>query len=269
VTLLRRIVTSTFLCALILGILFRGGETLFSALVLVFTGVALYEFFTLLRHAKIPCFRLFGTAMGMIIPAVVYLEQGPTLSGEILFLIIGCFFLFILQFSRKDENEQALIGISLTLFGILYISWFLSFLIKMRFLPNGVFWIAYILTVTKMADIGAYSVGSLLGRHSLIPHVSPKKSVEGLIGGLALSALASAAFTPVLPVDWTVSHLLVLGVLIGVVGQIGDLSESLMKRFCHAKDSGGLLPGMGGVMDAVDSVLFTVPIFYFHLRLFS
>ena len=267
-TLTRRAITSVLLIALIGLVLFKAGAFLFSLFVLLFIGAALYEFFTLLRTAKVPCYRLFGVVMGIIIPLVVYLEQGSTHSGEVLFLIIGCLFLFVLQFTRKN-NDEALVGISLTLFGILYVSWFLSFLVKMRFMPDGGAWVAYILGVTKAGDIGAYAVGSLTGRHSLLPHISPKKSVEGMLGGWLASAVASVAFKPLLPLDWSVAHLLILGFLISIVGQIGDLSESLMKRSVKAKDSGGLLPGMGGVLDAVDSVLFTVPIFYFHLSVFS
>ena len=129
-------------------------------------------------------------------------------------------------------------------------------------------WIAYLLAVTKAGDIGAYAVGTLFGRHSLIPHISPKKSVEGMGGGLAASILASFFLRRALPLHFECFHVLVLGFLIGVVGQIGDLSESLMKRFCNAKDSGHLLPGMGGFLDAVDSILFTAPIFYFHLKIY-
>ena len=266
-TLARRFVTSALLITLIGAVLFDAGAFLFSVLALGFTILALFEFFTLLRRAKVPCYRLFGVAMGAVIPIVVYLEQGSTRSGEVLFLILGCLFLFVLQFSHKN-NAEALVGISLTLFGILYVSWFMSFLVKIRFLPGGALWVTYLLASTKAGDIGAYAVGTLMGRHSLIPHVSPKKSVEGLLGGLLASLVVSLALKPILPLDWSLPHLLILGLLIGIVGQVGDLSESLMKRFCHAKDSGGLLPGLGGILDAVDSVLFTAPIFYFHLRIF-
>ena len=266
-TLLRRILTSAVLIALIVSVIFRGGTFLFSLFVFLFTAVALFEFFTLLREAKMPCYRLFGVVMGSIIPVVVCLEHGSTRSGEVLFLVLGCICLFILQFSHKN-NANALVGISLTLFGILYVSWFLSFLIKMRFLEDGARWAAYLLATTKAADVGAYAAGSLFGKHPLMAHISPKKSVEGMFGGWAASVAVSVALKPFLPLPWSLTHLLVLGLFIGVVGQIGDLSESLMKRFCQTKDSGAILPGMGGVMDAVDSVLFTAPLFYFHLRTF-
>jgi phosphatidate cytidylyltransferase len=265
-TLKRRIATSFLLVGLTVWILFKMSPFWFTLETLIFIALALYEFFTLLRRARVPVYRLFGVSLGIIIPLVVYLEQGATQSGEVLFLVLGCFFLFLLQFSHKN-NSEALIGISLTLFGILYVSWFLSFLLKIRYLDGGVVWIAYLVTVTKMADVGAYFVGTAFGHHALIPHVSPKKSVEGFFGGVLASTLASAAIKPYLPLPFSWPHVLIIGFLIGVIGQIGDLSESLMKRFCGAKDSSSLLPGIGGFLDTVDSILFTAPIFYFHLKI--
>ncbi len=267
VKLIKRIFTSAILIGISAAILFYAKPLYFCLEVIFFIALALVEFFDLLRNNHIMVYRLFGVAMGIVIPLIVYMELGLAQSGEILFLVLGCLFLFLLQFFHKD-NSQALVGISLTLFGILYISWFLSFLIKIRFLEGGVLWVAYLLTVTKAGDIGAYLVGTLCGRHSLIPHISPKKSVEGMFGGLAGSVLASYLLRHFLPLHFAPFHVLVLGLLIGAVGQIGDLSESLMKRFCNAKDSGRLLPGMGGFLDAVDSILFTAPIFYFHLRIY-
>ena len=265
--ILRRILTSALLIGLTAAILFFTKPFYFCLEVSFFIALALMEFFNLLRKESIPVYRLFGVAMGIVIPAIVFMELGLAQSGEILFLVLGCLFLFLLQFFHKD-NSQALVGISLTLFGVLYISWFLSFLIKIRFLEGGVLWVAYLLAVTKAGDIGAYAAGTVFGRHNLIPHISPKKSVEGTLGGLLGSVLVSYVLWHFLSLQFTLFHILVLGLLIGVVGQIGDLSESLMKRFCKVKDSGHLLPGMGGILDAVDSILFTAPIFYFHLKIY-
>lgn len=261
----KRVVTSTLLIGLTAGVLFYGSPLLLSLEAIVFTAFALFEFFTLLRQAQFPCYRFFGVAVGSLIPLIVLLESGSTQSGEVLFLVLSCVFLFILQFSHTD-NTQALVSIALTLFGMLYISWFLSFVIKIRFMQGGVMWLAYLLAVTKAADIGAYTAGTLFGKHTLIPHVSPKKSVEGLFGGLLLSVVVSELFKPLLPLDFIHTHLWLLGLFIGGIGQVGDLSESLMKRFCNAKDSGAIFPGMGGVLDAIDSIIFTAPIFYFHLK---
>lgn len=263
----KRVITSIVLLGSTGAVLFFTDPFYFGLEVILFIALACFEFFNLLRKGNIPVYRLFGVVMGISIPLIVLLEFGSTQSGEVLFLVLGCLFLFLLEFFR-GKNPQSLTGISLTLLGILYISWFLSFLIKIRFLEGGMMWTAYLLAVTKAADIGAYAVGTLCGRHSLIPHISPKKSVEGLLGGLAASVLVSVLFAGILPLHFALWHILLLGFMLGVLGQIGDLSESLMKRFCNSKDSADVLPGMGGILDAVDSVLFTAPIFYFHLKIF-
>ena len=265
--LVLRIFSSTVLLGITAYILFCTNVLFFALEVIVFTALALYEFFTLLKGKGVPIYRLFGVSMGIIIPLIVFMELGTTQSGDVLFLVLGCLFLFLLQFFRKD-NSQALTGIAITQFGVLYVSWFLSFVIRIRFMENGVLWVAYLVAVTKAADVGAYSVGTLIGRRTLIPHVSPRKTVEGIVGGLLLSIFVSVLIGGHMPIDFTLFHWAVTGLLIGGVGQIGDLSESLMKRFCGAKDSGSLLPGMGGALDAVDSILFTAPIFYFHLKIY-
>ena len=265
---LARVFTSLLLLGTTAWILFFTNVFFFALEVIVFTAVALYEFFTLLKGKGVHIYRLFGVVMGIIIPSIVFMELGTTQSGEILFLVLGCLSLFLLQFFHKD-NSQALSGIAITLFGVLYVSWFLSFVIKIRFMEHGMLWVGYLVAVTKAADIGAYGVGTLFGRRTLIPHVSPRKTVEGLVGGLFFSIFVSVMIGGYLPIDFTLFHWAVTGLLIGVVGQIGDLSESLMKRFCGAKDSGNVLPGMGGILDSIDSILFTAPIFYFHLKIYA
>lgn len=266
--LVKRLFTSVVLLGATAWILLKGSAFVFTLEVIAFVAAALFEFFTLLKKADVPVYRLFGVALGVVIPMLVYMELGTTSSGDVLFIVLGCLFLFIMQFFHKD-HPQALVGICLTLFGILYISWFLSFTIKIRFMEGGVMWLVYLVAVTKAADVGAYVVGTTLGRHQLVPHISPKKSVEGLFGGLAFSILASLAFRDLLPIDFSLFHWTLMGLLIGGIGQVGDLSESLMKRFCKAKDSGDWLPGMGGVLDSVDSILFTAPILYFHLKVYA
>ena len=127
--------------------------------------------------------------------------------------------------------------------------------------------IAFLILVTKSGDIGAYFIGTKFGRHSLIPRISPKKTIEGTTAGLLFSVFASLACIGFLP-SFSLLRLLILGLLLGVLAQIGDLSESLIKRDCSAKDSGRSFPGLGGVLDAIDSIIFTAPIFYFYVKVF-
>jgi phosphatidate cytidylyltransferase len=134
---------------------------------------------------------------------------------------------------------------------------------------DGRWWIAYLLVVTKITDIGAYFAGSLWGRRKLAPNISPKKTIEGAIVGLACALTASFVFG--LGIGYTTSfrlgvfEWLFLGLILGVVGQFGDLSESLLKRDANKKDSNAL-PGLGGVLDSIDSILFNAPIIYIYLH---
>ena len=265
VNFLLRVLSTVCLGALIASALFLFPPWLFNLGACFFILVGLYEFFTLLRKRGAPCFRLFGVVIGAVIPLVVHFQLGVTQSGEVLFIVLACLGLFIIQLS-KNENPSALEGIAITFFGIMYVSWFLSYLIKIRYLAGGEAWIFYLLVVTKVGDMAAYGVGHFFGRHALIPRISPKKSVEGTGAGLFSSTVASLCFYGRLPYPLPWTQLLLLGILIGLVGQCGDLSESLIKRYCGVKDSGKVIPGMGGVLDIADSVLLTTPLFFFYVK---
>jgi phosphatidate cytidylyltransferase len=128
----------------------------------------------------------------------------------------------------------------------------------------------YLMVVTKFSDMGAYVFGSLFGRHPFAPHISPKKTWEGFFGALVLSSLGSYWLYALIPARLAVLRLedvVILGLLLGVGAVVGDLAESIIKRSTHAKDSSRILPGIGGTLDLIDSLLFTAPLMYFYLRL--
>jgi phosphatidate cytidylyltransferase len=200
--------------------------------------------------------------MGAMIPISILFRFELTKSWELLFVFLALLFLIIMQFRRRDSSG-VIVGISTTIFGILYVSWFFSFLIKIRYLTAGAGLLLAVIIVTKMGDIGAYFVGMRFGKRPLLPRISPKKSIEGAIGGLAFSILGALASKPLLHLGYL--QLAFIGIFFGILGQLGDLSESLMKRDCQVKDAGNILPGMGGVLDFIDSLLFTAPVFYFYM----
>jgi phosphatidate cytidylyltransferase len=151
------------------------------------------------------------------------------------------------------------------LFGLLYVGFPLGTVVSTRSLPAGEFLVLFLAVVTWASDTGAYYAGTLWGKHLLIPSVSPKKTVEGLLGGLVLAVGAA-----LLARWWFASHLslwdsLILGVLLTGAGLLGDLFESVIKRRTGVKDSGGILPGHGGMLDRLDSLLFTAPTFYYYV----
>jgi phosphatidate cytidylyltransferase len=238
----------------------------FCAVAMGFTVFGLYEFFTMLERKGISIYKYFGIGMGAIIPLSIMFHFELTKKWELLFIVCALLFLTIMQFKRR-QNSGAIVGISTTLFGILYVSWFFSFLIKIRQLENGIGLLASLIIITKLGDVGAYLIGSRFGRHPLIPRISPNKSVEGAFGGLLFSVMGAFACQGMGMMRFELGQLLFIGFMLGVVGQLGDLSESLMKRDCQVKDSAEVIPGFGGVLDLIDSVLFTAPVFYFYITI--
>lgn len=239
---------------------------LFNLGILVITALALYEFFSMLEKKGISIYKYVGIGLGVLIPASIMFQFRLTRGWELFFIVMALLFLIMMQFKRR-QSSGVVVGISTTIFAVLYVSWFFSFLVRIRMLDGGAGLVAACLLMTKLTDIGAYLVGSRFGRHPLIPRVSPKKSIEGALGGLLFGALAGLAAKGLMPDSFSYMHMALIGVCIGILGQLGDLSESLMKRDCGIKDSAAVIPGIGGVLDLIDSVLFTAPVFYFYITL--
>lgn len=266
-----RFIWSVILIAFVIFTVFVFPDWFFCLVLTAMIAAALYEFYSLVEKKGVVIFKVSGIAIGIIVPLSIFFSFEPTKGWELLFIIAVLLTIFILQFTRKESN-QAIVGVSTTLFGILYISWTFSFLMKLKmvsepYLPSGSLLVAFLLLVTKSGDIGAYFIGTSFGKHQLIPRISPKKSVEGAVGGFIFSvifAVLSRYYLPTIPVF----HLAILGCLLGILAQVGDLSESLIKRDCQVKDSANLIPGLGGILDLIDSILFTAPTLYFYVKKF-
>jgi len=259
---MHRIFSAIILIGIIVASVFY--EWLFNVMIILFIAAGLYEFFTMLEKKGIKIYKYFGIGMGIVIPLSIMSRFEPTKKWELLFIVLMLLFLIIMQFKRRN-NSGVIVDISTTLFGIMYVSWFFSFLVKIRQLDGGTGFFIAVLLITKLGDIGAYLIGKRFGKTPLMPRISPKKSVEGAIAGLVFSVCGALLIRPLL--NFTYPHLILVGIFIGLLGQIGDLSESLIKRDCQVKDSGNILPGMGGVLDEIDSLLFTAPVFYFYLSI--
>jgi len=262
----KRVVTSMILIAGIVLSIFVLPVWTFGAVASLFIGLGLCEFFRMTAKRGFPLsFAYIGVLFGVLLPYITYFYRPTGGMWEVVFFIVVLIALFISQFTRK-ENQNAVSLIAVALFAVFYIGWFFTFLVKIRFLEDGHKLVAYLLIVTKAGDIGAYLIGSRFGKHKLIPRISPNKSVEGAIGGFVFSIIS--AFLSRYCFSWmSFGFVLASGVLIGIFAQLGDLAESLIKRDYEAKDSGTSLPGLGGMLDVIDSVLFTAPIFYLYLAI--
>ncbi len=175
------------------------------------------------------------------------------------FLLAGFHFLF-----RLNEISKVAQELSLVVTAFIYIPFLMSHLLLIRLLPFGINWLLLIMLIVMTNDTAAYYVGSAIGKHRLYEAVSPKKSIEGAIGGLfgSLAGTLFAKFTFFQQLSFT--DAVATALVIGIVGQLGDLFESLLKRSFGVKDSGTIFPGHGGVLDRMDSIIFAAPVTYYY-----
>jgi phosphatidate cytidylyltransferase len=278
-----RFASTIALWSVALGIIFSGYELAFFALIGLFGMLTLWEFYGMLDHRGLPNFKITAMICGaaMLCGSFYYFSHvGPGRSYDFEMAVLLFFLLtvFTRQMFESLRDDAPLRTMAYTLFGLLYVLWLYNFMTKIVYVvpraPDGrvmgQFYVLYLIAITKFSDMGAYVTGSLIGRHQLIPHISPKKTWEGFFGALAFSSLASLALFKLMPGHLpylTLTHAIVLGLLLGFAAVIGDLAESIIKRSTGVKDSGNLLPGIGGALDLIDSLLFTAPLLFFYLRL--
>ena len=225
-----------------------GGYFLFGLAVLA-TALGLHEYYTIVRPYRPNLLVGYLSGLGMIVATFFLGTEGVLIS--LAALVILTFF-----WSLFGELGAHLVGrMAMTDFGVLWIAVGFSYILLLRGLQHGMALAILVLACTIMADTLAFFVGKAIGRHKMAPHISPGKTVEGAIGGLVgsiIAALVVRIYSPWLPTK----DALVLGLVVGVVGQWGDLFESTFKRDFRVKDSGKILPGHGGILDRFDSLLF-------------
>ncbi len=281
---LRRLITSVILWTVILAALFYGNSLVCDGvflLVILFLALAgLVEFYRLVEKRGFVCFKWCGLLGGALLMVGTFMEligkigtQGS--PARVNDFETGFIILFVLGLSVRQlvsrSHAMGIMAIATTLLGLMYVPWLLNFIQKIIFFPGveGKFFLLYFILVTKFSDTGAYAVGSLIGRHRMVPHISPGKTWEGFTGAILLSTAASLGFVHFFGSrmdGMNLLHALVLGIVLGVTAVIGDLIESLFKREAGVKDSGSLFPGIGGILDLLDSLLFNAPIMYLYLR---
>jgi phosphatidate cytidylyltransferase len=265
-----------------LSIIFSGNEILFLLLIGSLGMAGLWEYFRMLEQSGTRCFTAFGLVCGAasFIGSFLALRtssQTAAYDFENFVLLVFLFGVIARQMFRPTVKSAPLEAMAYTLFGLLYVAWLFNFLTKIVYaIPRspqggtiGQFYVLYLVVVTKFADMGAYLVGSRIGRHQMMPDISPSKTWEGFFGSLLFSIAASCLLIFIMPktLAWlNFFHGTILGLLIGVAAVIGDLGESIIKRSTGVKDSGVLLPGIGGMLDLIDSLLFAAPILFFYLR---
>lgn len=279
-TLLNRSASTLFLIALVAVALWFAEIWIFLVLFTILSFGGLAEYFRLFPETGFQRFRwhAFLAAGGYL--TCLY---APMWGFEAVWLaqLDGIFLAFLMMAMVLTRLRSPLEGyrsfneIVATLFGFIYCVILFSFVPKILLLPalgsHSVIYLVYLVAVTKLSDMGAYLVGSAIGKDKLVPQISPGKTWQGFWGALLFAVAGSYAFYFIagdrIPLV-TVVHAGVLGLLIALVAVVGDLAESILKRSLEVKDSGHIMPGIGGFLDLTDSVILTAPVFYFYLLLF-
>ncbi len=277
--LIERILSAVVLLPIV-ALIVWWGEPLVTITVMLLAVLALHELFSLFRGGGYAPRRSAGflSVLLFVIGARVRVSVEPfDWTG---FALVTTIIASLSVELPRHNRDRSLLHWSLTLSGAAYIGWTLAHFVLLRdishpLLPgsplrllrldSGAAWIVFVLAVTFLSDTGAYFTGRAIGRHRMAPYISPKKSWEGAAGGVVLATLAGIGFTPLLglPITPWVGGL--LGAIGSVAGQAGDLAESLIKRQVDIKDSGKIIPGHGGLLDRVDSLLFTAPVLYYMI----
>lgn len=280
----KRLGSSMVLWAILLLVLIYLGNLASWALTLLISSIALAEFYDILAQRGMKTFKFGGLLGGAVLLSGSWWhgQYEPRFLATFQMLTLVCFVIgvFIRQLPQ-DKNPEAIETIAYTLLGLMYIPFLISFIPQINYLyPKetygtgniGMLFVFYVVAVTKCCDIGAYLVGRTMGRHKMTVRISPNKTWEGAFGGIVFSLITSYALFQLWGSAWsqvgfTKVHAIITGLLLGTVAIIGDLAESLIKREANIHDSGGVLPGIGGALDLIDSLLFTGPAMYAYLAL--
>lgn len=235
------------------------GNPWFPILVALTALVGAMEFYDLASKAGPRPLRLLGTFWSLLLIANAWQDGRftlPLLGAIVLFSLVG----LLLRFPRTGT----LLGWGWTLLGIFYVGWLLSLLILLRNAPQGREWVMLAILATFSVDTAAYLVGRGWGRHPLAPRISPGKTWEGAIGGLAAGIFGTFGLSLILGLPLSIQDSMILGGLVSIVAQGGDLFESALKRRAGVKDAGWLVPGHGGVLDRLDSIVFSAAVVYYY-----
>ena len=233
-------------------------------LVSLATTIGLWELHGLLFHVSLSGkWRFFSFAAGLFLPFATYLWG---ISGLNFALFVSFFAALCLMMISSPLDCDEISRIALLSFAWLYVPYFISFVLLIGRAPQGRFWILFLLVVIVAGDACAYHTGRWIGRHKLYRAVSPMKTIEGAIGGLFLSIVAGSIFGFIFLRNMPLAKLFFFSLAVAATGQVGDLIESMIKRNSGKKDASGLLPGHGGILDRLDSMIFAFPVLWALLQ---
>ena len=274
----KRVITALWgIPLLIAAVWFEQPLPWFTVLIAIWGVLAVFEFYRLVAASKVPPLTYFGLIWTLLFVLsrnsnlLSILE--PHFDTNLLtpLLLATVVLLPLIWFLLRTQKEGAFTSWAWTIAGIFYVGWLLSYLVALRGLEDGRNWIFFALFTTFASDTTAFFVGRALGKHHLAPNISPGKTWEGAVGGIFGAIIVSLFFilpTPLfLHLSW--GQAILLGLLVSILGQLGDLTESMFKRNMGVKDSGRLIPGHGGFLDRMDSIVFAGVVVYYYALFFN
>ncbi len=260
----KKIWTSVWLVPPLFFLIAVGPPVILFLIVFAATFFGLREFYELALPQSKGTERIVGIGLGLALTLAIFCADIDLPS---IYLVLLLLLLSLLFMVTSQDLSTAISKMGMTLFGILYIAFLLSYISLIRNMDSGNRWTLFLIATVWAGDIAAFVTGSLIGKHKLYPKISPKKTVEGLMGALLGSVLIGLLFKALFLPQLSSAICVMLGVGMGFLGQLGDFSESMLKRSAQVKDSGSLIPGHGGILDRLDSFLFAAP-FLYHVLLY-
>jgi phosphatidate cytidylyltransferase len=239
-----------------------GPSSVLHLMVLVATFLGLREYYNLiLPHSKW-MERSVGIGLGLILSIAISFGGMEEISPFLVFVLLVLSILFM---AVSKDLSLTVSHMGMSLFGILFIGFLLAYVSLIRNMTNGKLWVLFLVVTVWAGDISALLIGSLFGRHKLYPKISPKKTFEGLFGSMIGSTIVSLVFSLLFIPQLKLGPCIFLAIGLGILGQLGDFTESMLKRSAQVKDSGTLIPGHGGMLDRLDSFLFSAPFLHYCL----
>jgi len=262
-----RVLSSIALVPLLFIVVWLLPPAYFTGLVVAAAAIGQYELYGMAKARGMAPMTAAGIALGTLVVINFFRPLYPYLGGPYFWITLCVLTIMIARLFSRRPVEGALEDIAVTLLGVFYVALLFGFSVAIHAGPAGKKWLVFLFLVIWASDTGAYYIGTAFGKHRLYEKISPKKSIEGLIGGMLASMIIA-----VLCKVWLVPSIgflesAILGACLAAIGTVGDLVESLIKRSAGVKDSGSLIPGHGGILDRMDSMLFAAPVLFYYLRM--
>jgi phosphatidate cytidylyltransferase len=259
---IKRIIAAVIFIPLFLLLVLKGSYFLYSAFILILALLGLLEYFNLIGDRVDQRLKAMGTLWGVLLAGGLYVGGSQV---TIAMLTFGFLAVCLLRLSKVGDITTVFQDIGLTFLGPLYVGLLIGHLSLLRAMVEGREWTLLFFSTIWMSDIAAFYTGLSIGRHKLYPEISPKKTIEGAVGGILGSLIVVSSAKAWFLYQLSLTDVAVISVGIAVMGQLGDLCESMFKRSAGVKDSGTIIPGHGGILDRFDSVLFAAPFLYYYL----